>query len=87
MIASEHLGYGRFRLEQIEPGEYFARFDGSLGKVCDRQPYSQVMPDHVMASVDHHTANARKLMLHCTAQVFVITAEQAQEIEDRSTSS
>ena len=81
MTLSEHLGYGRFQLEQIRPGEYFARFDGSLGRVCDRQRYKKVMPDHVMASVDHHTANARKLMLHRTARVFAITAAQAQALE------
>src|SRR5205085_1007496 len=38
-MTTTHIGYGQFHLEQFLPGEEFARYDGTLGKVCDSQPY------------------------------------------------
>ena len=83
MNLTTHIGYGTFRLQDFEPGEYFARFDGSLAQVCESQPYREHMPDHVQVRVDRHTANDRKIMLHKTARAHAIELDQAKTVQAR----
>src|SRR6266700_2947169 len=45
MTLTSHLGYGKFQLADFQPGECFARFDGTLAKVVDPQPPGR--PDHI----------------------------------------
>ena len=40
MSSTQHIGYGRFHLEDFLPGEIFARFDGSLGMARTTAPNS-----------------------------------------------
>jgi hypothetical protein len=82
MSLTQHIGYGRYRLEDFLPGDLFARYDGSLALVCDPQPFPPP-PDHIQVWVDHGTSNARKVMLHRTALAFAVTEEQAWMIERR----
>ena len=82
MSLTHHIGYGRYRLENFLPGELFARYDSSLGLVCDPQP-SPPPADHIQVWVDHCTSNARKVLLHCTALAYAVTEEQAWMIERR----
>jgi len=79
MASTQHIGYGRFRLEDFLPGELFARFDGSLGMVCDPQPKPPPL-DRILVWTDYNTANARKELLHCTALAFAVSEEQAWAI-------
>ena len=44
MSLTQHLGYGRYHLEDFLPGELFARFDGSLALVCD--------PDQIFGNLE-----------------------------------
>ena len=82
MSLTQHLGYGRYRLEDFQPGERFARHDGSLALVCDPQPFL-AQADHIQVWVDHGTSNSRKVMLHRTALAYAVTEEQAWMIERR----
>lgn len=91
MSLTEHLGYGRFQLEDLLPGEEFARYNGTLAKVCEQQPYRELqrgcnqpfLPDHFWVWIDYGTSNARKTFLHRTALAHALTAEQARNIERR----
>jgi hypothetical protein len=93
MSLTTHIGYGRFQLQDLLFGEEFARFDGSLAKLCEQQPYQQpsqlcnhpYLPDHFEVWVDYGTSNARKVFLHKTALVHALTAEQATTIQARLT--
>ena len=82
MSLTQHLGYGRYHLEDFFPGELFARYDGSLALVCDPQP-SPPPAEHIHVWVDHGSSNARKAMLHRTALAYAVTEEQAWMIERR----
>ena len=82
MSLTQHIGYGRYHLEDFLPGELFARCDSSLGLVCDPQPFPPPA-DHIQVWIDHGTSNARKAMLHCTALAYAVTEEQAWMIERR----
>lgn len=44
MSLTQHIGYGRFCLEDLIPGEEFARFDGTPAKLCEQQPYREPQP-------------------------------------------
>ena len=83
MNLTTHIGYGTFRLQDFEPGEYFARFDGSLAQVCESQPYREHMPNHVQVRVDRHGANDRKIMLHRTAQAHAVSLDEAKAVQVR----
>jgi len=91
MSLTQHIGYGRFQLQDLLPGEVFARFDGSLAKVCKEQPYRKpqaccnhpFLPDHFWVWIDWNTSNARKVFLHSTALAHAVTAEQARRIAGR----
>jgi radical SAM superfamily enzyme YgiQ (UPF0313 family) len=91
MSLTQHIGYGRFQLQDLLPGETFKRFDGTLAKVCNRQPYRTPspfcnhphLPDYFEVWTEHGTSNARKVFLHKTALVHAITPEQAREIAAR----
>ena len=91
MSLTQHLGYGRFQLDDLLPGEEFARFDGSLAKVCEHQPQRTLnpfppqllLPDHIHVWIDYRTSNAARVFLHCTALVYALTPEQARAIEAR----
>src|SRR5204863_29955 len=61
--------------------DLFARFDSSLAKVCDPQPLGR--PDHIQVWTGFGTTNARKEWLHCTAQAYAISEEQAWSIEEQ----
>jgi hypothetical protein len=76
-----HIGYGPFHLQDFLPGEMFARFDGSLAKVCDPQPIGR--PDHVHVWTSYDTSNAQRIWLHKTAQAYAISEEQGWGIERR----
>ncbi len=78
----QHIGYGRFQLQNFLPGELFARFDSSLALVCDPQP-TPLLADRIQVWVDHGTSNARKEWLHITALAHAISEEQAWVIERR----
>ena len=84
MSLTQHLGYGRYHLEDFLPGELFARYDGSLALVCEPQP---VPPpnDHIQVWIDRGTSNTRKVLLHRTALAYAVTEEQAWMIERRRT--
>jgi hypothetical protein len=92
MVQTQLIGYGRFHLEQFQPGEQFARFDGSLGQVCKDQPYQQLhpvsglpwMPNYLLAWIDYGTSNAFKILLHRHAFVHAVSADQARLLEARS---
>ncbi len=82
------IGYGRFHLEDFRSGERFARYDGGLGIVCERQPRSPdnagpLLPNHVLVWINYGTLNATKTYLHRRAPVHAWTAEQARKIERR----
>ncbi len=81
MALTSHLGYGRFQLADFQPGECFARFDGTLAKVAERQPPGR--PDHVLVWHNHQTSNAEQLWLHRTALAHAISLEQARRIAQR----
>ena len=81
MSLTTHIGYGPFHLENFRPGDLFARFDGSLARVCDPQPVGR--PDFIQVWIDHGTSNARKEWLHKTAQAYAISEEQGWSIERR----
>lgn len=79
-MLTQHIGYGRFQLQNFLPGELFARFDGSLALVCDPQP-AQAPKDRIAVWLDHGTSNARKVYLHRTAQAHAVSEAQAWAIE------
>ena len=54
MALTTHLGFGRFQLADFQPGELFARFDGTLAKVADPQPPGR--PDHILVWNNHEPA-------------------------------
>ena len=81
MALTTHLGFGRFQLADFQPGELFARFDGSLAKVIDPQPSGR--PDHILVWNNHETSNAERLWLHKTALAYAVTAEQARAVAQR----
>jgi len=88
MSLTTHIGYGQFQLQDLLPGEEFARFDASLAKVCDKQPYRDwqpicnhpYLPDHFEVWINFRTSNAQKVFLHKTALVHALTRDQAQSI-------
>jgi hypothetical protein len=82
MSLTHHIGCGRYCLEDFLPGELFARYDSSLGLVCDPQPFPPPA-DHIQVWIDHGTSNARKVMLHRTALAYAVREEQAWMIERR----
>lgn len=81
-MLTQHIGYGRFQLQDFSPGALFARFDGSLALVCDPQPTPPIR-DRIQVWVDHGTSNARKEWLHKTALAHAVSEEQAMAIERR----
>ena len=81
-MLTQHIGYGRFQLQDFSPGSLFARFDGSLALVCDPQPLAP-LADRIQVWLDHGTSNARKEWLHKTALAYAISEEQAMAIERR----
>ncbi len=81
MSLTTHIGYGPFQLGDFAPGELWARFDGTLAKVCDPQPTGR--PDHVYVWINYGTSNAERVYLHRTAQAFAISEEAAWIIERR----
>ena len=82
MSLTQHIGYGRFQLQDFTPGELFARYDSSLAMVCDPQPVS-APSDRIQVWVDFATSNAHKEFLHRTALAHAISEEQAWAIERR----
>jgi hypothetical protein len=82
MSLTHHLGYGQFRLKDFLPGERFARFDGSLGSVCDQRPPT-LPADRIQVWIDVGTSNARKVSLHRTALAYALTPAQARTVERR----
>src|ERR1051326_3473692 len=93
MSLTQHIGYGRFRLEDLEAGEACRRFDGTLAQVSKEQPYRRppelpicnhpYMPDHFWVWIHVGTSNAQRVFLHRTALVYAVTPEQARAIEAR----
>src|SRR5438132_12101887 len=91
MSLTQHLGYGRFQLADLLPGEQFARFDGSLAKVCHKQMHRTLnptpghlhLPDHIAVWINWDTSNATTVLLHCTTLVHALTPEQAKQIDAR----
>lgn len=91
MTLTSLIGYGQFHLEDFRGGEEFARYDGSLARVCPKQPYrclnpaprSLYLPDHVLVWINAGTSNAVKVLLHRRAIVHAVTPEQARVIEKR----
>ena len=81
MALTLHLGYGRYHLADFQPGECFARFDGTLAKVADRQPPG--CPDHILVWNNHKTSNAEQLWLHRTALAYAVSPEQARTLAQR----
>jgi hypothetical protein len=81
MSLTTHIGYGPFQLQDFLPGEYFARFDASLARVCELQPVGR--PDHIQVWNSCDTSNAERIWLHKTAQAFAISEEQGWAIERR----
>ena len=81
-MLTQHLGYGRFQLQDFLPGDLFSRHDGSLALVCDPQP-SPPLTDRIQVWVDHGTSNARKEWLHKTALAYAVSEAQAWAIERR----
>jgi hypothetical protein len=84
MSLTQLLGYGRFRLEQLLPGEEFARYDGSLARVCQCQPCRPFRPDQVLVWIDLSTSNATQVFLHKTALAYALSPEQARRIARRT---
>lgn len=90
-MTTQLIGYGQFHLEDFRPGEQFCRYDGSLGRVCERQPYLEpqhhcnhpYLPDHLMVWLNVGTSNATRDILHRRAIVHAVTPEQARDIERR----
>lgn len=82
MSLTSHLGFGRFQLADFQPGEYFARFDGSLAKVID--PQLPGRPDHILVWNHHKTTSAERLWLHRTALAYAVSPEQARMIARRA---
>ena len=62
-MLTQHLGYGRFQLQDFELGAVVARFDGSLARICDPQP-KVPNTDRIQVWVDHGTINARLKKVH-----------------------
>ena len=83
MSLTHHIGFGRFRLEHFRGGEVFARYDGSLARVCEDQPYLERRPDHILVWIDCGTGNARRVLLHRTALAHATCSEQAAHLERR----
>ncbi len=81
MSLTTHIGYGPFQLQDFEPGEILARFDGSLAKVCDPQPPGR--PDQVQIWNNFGSSNAERLWLHRTAIAYAVSEEAAWMIERR----
>lgn len=81
MSRTTHIGFGPFQLKDFEPGDLFARFDGSLARVC--KPQSLGRPDHIQVVTDLGTSNAQKVWLHKTAQAYAVSEEQAWSIEEQ----
>jgi hypothetical protein len=81
MALTSHLGYGPFLLADLRLGECYARFDGTLSKVADRQPPGRA--DHILVWNNHGTSNAERLWLHRTALAFALSPEQARRISRR----
>lgn len=81
-MLTQHIGYGRFHLQDFGPGDLFARFDGSLALVCDPQPVPP-LSDRIQVWLNHGTMNARKEWLHKTALAHAVSEEQAMAIERR----
>lgn len=76
-----HIGFGKFKLGDLLPGETFRRFDGSTAQVVKRQPKTE--SGKIEVWIDVGTANARRLFLHPTALVYAETSEQAKRIVRR----
>ena len=81
MALTSHLGYGPFQLVDLRLGECFARFDGTLAKVADRQPPGR--SEHVLVWNNHGTSNAERLWLHRTALAYAVSPDQARRIARR----
>lgn len=90
-MTTQLIGYGQFHLEAFRPGEEFSRFDGTLGKVCEEQPYrtpsaccnQSFLPEHLWVWVQYGTSNANRMFLHRRALVHAVTSEQARQIARR----
>lgn len=90
-MQTQLIGYGQFHLEDFRFGERFCRFDGSIARVCDEQPYRQrqptcnhpYLPDHLLVWINEGTSNAMKVIVHRRALVHAETPEQARAIEAR----
>jgi hypothetical protein len=80
-MLTSHMGYGRFQLADFQPGECFARFDGTLAKVADPQPSGR--PDHLLVWNNYETSNAERLWLHRTALAYAVSPEQARIVAQR----
>jgi hypothetical protein len=91
MSLTQHIGFGRFRLEDLLPGESFARFDGTLARVCRQQRHRTLnptprhlhLPDHILVWIHDGTSNATRVYLHCSALAYALTPEQARTIQAR----
>ena len=59
----------------------FARYDGTLARVCDPQPAGR--PDHIYVWTSYGTANAERVWLHKSALAYAISEEQGWAIERR----
>lgn len=86
MTLTTHIGYGSFQLRDLLPGEEFARFDGTPGRVSKQQPLRDHMPNHVAVWLDVTSLNARRVMLHGDALVHALTSEQACDLTQRAKS-
>ena len=82
MALTTHLGFGRFKLADFQPGELFARFDGTLAKVADSQPPGR--PDHILVWNNYETGHAERLWLHRTALAYAVSPEQARKVARRT---
>ncbi len=78
MSLTTHIGYGPFQLCDFKLGDIYARFDGSLARICDPQPPGR--PDNILVWVNYNTNNARKEWLHKSAQAFAISEDRGWEI-------
>jgi hypothetical protein len=81
MIQTFLIGYGQFHLDQLLPGEEFARYDGSRAKI---DPLTPPLGDYLTVWIDLNTSNARRVLLHRHALVHAWTAEQARMITART---
>ena len=75
MSLTTHIGYGPFQLQDLLAGEFFARSDSSLARVCDSQPPGR--PDHILIWTNYNTSNAQRIYLHRTALVYELSEEKA----------